>query len=1144
MHRFWSTIIQPIMVLVRPKVIVEVGCKEGYHTAHLLDFAQQTGAVLHVVDPTPELDVIAFQERGGSSVEFHRTLSLNALPSIASPDVVLIDGDHNWYTVFHELKVLEQGCVESGNRFPLVFLHDVGWPYGRRDLYYNPDAIPAAYRKPYAKKGIRLGSRELHENGGLNTHLYNAIHDHGPQNGVLTAVEDFIAQTSLRLEFIRIPGLHGLGILYDCSLATHIPAFGDFVKNILISPPVQAHVEAVENARLQLAIHNAELRSYLRSLTEQLADTEKQLQEAETHARQMGLMLAKAREQEDQLRAIRSQLHRLEIELQQERERCIQLADQLRVEKSKSEQNARELEQLRSQLGSASRDIERLVNWLLRLDTGITAVLSSRTWRVGVALSKLKTAILGKPVGKGATEYLYGLLGQFRQWNAARQVASKAVRHFDNLMNNPSARLSDSVALGKIGHDGVSKRISIVIPVYNAFDETVACIESVLKHTTHPYRLILVDDRSPDPRIWPMLKSYASAHKHVVAVQNECNVGWTGTVNRGVELAEQDDVVLLNSDTLVTPRWLEKLVDTAGSHPNVGTVTPLSNAAGAFSIPENNTVNELPPGMAVEDMAWLVESLSRRIRPSVPTGNGFCMYVARTAWTAVGGMDQERFPQGYGAENDFCMRASAAGFVHLVDDATFIFHKNSASFQERKNQLLDESKAQLRALHPTYKRLITEWLTNDPLTPFRQELKRAIAEWFIPDAKGRKTVLYIVHDGGGGTVYTNEDLMRIVAETHRCLLLRTGLARWDLFENIDGQMVLRLSRTFSTSWTIDQALCTERRQFIREVCSRYMVDLVHVRHLLANGPEVVRELKALNVPVVFSFHDFYTICPTIQLLDDAGRFCNGICTPGERDCPVSSKWFRDIPHLKGDYVYVWRERVAEALQLCDAYVTTSESTKELVFRFYPFVAEKPFHVIEHGRDLTAYRPCASPVTDPPIRVVYFGALNRAKGTDLVEALMRINQEERGPFEFHILGATSREFNPSQYGGIVHGPYDREDLPQKLVKIAPSLSLVPSIWPETYCHALTESWAAGIPVLASDIGVLRERVQRHGGGWCLDHTDPVRWYQRMVEIVTTPGEWERRREEIQAMTFPTIRDMAAQYMSVYAPLLQAERSGRG
>lgn len=137
------------------------------------------------------------------------------------------------------------------------------------------------------------------------------------------------------------------------------------------------------------------------------------------------------------------------------------------------------------------------------------------------------------------------------------------------------------------------KQVSIIVPVYNALNETENCIKSVLDYTTIPFELILINDASPDERIQTMLDRF-KVHECIRVISNPENLGFVKTVNLGMKQAK-GDVVLLNSDTAVTPRWLQKLMIAAYSDSKIATVTPFSNAAGAFSVPEVGRNDDIVP---------------------------------------------------------------------------------------------------------------------------------------------------------------------------------------------------------------------------------------------------------------------------------------------------------------------------------------------------------------------------------------------------------------------------------------------------------------------------------------------------------------------------------------------------------------------
>ena len=278
MQRFWETVIEPVLDAVQPQIIVEIGSDQGGNTINLLKFCGRTGATLHVIDPAPKYDVAKWQDEHDEHLVFHEDLSLNALPSIEDFDVVLIDGDHNWYTVFNELQTIERLCDERAREFPLVLLHDIGWPYGRRDLYYDPDSVPKEYRKPHEKKGMLPGVPDLVEEGGMNYHLNNALRENETKSGVLTAVEDFLGASPHELELLELPGIHGLGILTPLPLKQKNPDLARLLGEMDFSPFVVRYVSGVESARLDLQI--AHLEGEDQEVRQRLAEESRRLREA------------------------------------------------------------------------------------------------------------------------------------------------------------------------------------------------------------------------------------------------------------------------------------------------------------------------------------------------------------------------------------------------------------------------------------------------------------------------------------------------------------------------------------------------------------------------------------------------------------------------------------------------------------------------------------------------------------------------------------------------------------------------------------------------------------------------------------------------------------------------------------------------
>jgi hypothetical protein len=212
MNRFWDRYIQPIFETVQPRCVLEIGADMGWNTRNILAYCRATGARADIVDPalSPALQEVLSAYRREHT--FHCLNSIHAIPGLEVPDLALIDGDHNWYTVYQELELLYALAMDRKTAPPIILFHDVAWPYARRDMYYNPDAIPSGHQHPYAYVGMLPDVSELQESG-MNCALANATHEGGPRNGVLTAIEDFIASLAVEVRFYQLPFFNGLGIL-------------------------------------------------------------------------------------------------------------------------------------------------------------------------------------------------------------------------------------------------------------------------------------------------------------------------------------------------------------------------------------------------------------------------------------------------------------------------------------------------------------------------------------------------------------------------------------------------------------------------------------------------------------------------------------------------------------------------------------------------------------------------------------------------------------------------------------------------------------------------------------------------------------------------------------------------------------------
>jgi len=263
--------------------------------------------------------------------------------------------------------------------------------------------------------------------------------------------------------------------------------------------------------------------------------------------------------------------------------------------------------------------------------------------------------------------------------------------------------------------------VDVIIPAYGGYSETLRSIHRVLSaRNDTPFRLVVIDDASPDPALGRRIAELAQAGLFL-GLRNERNLGFVATANRGLKLGPGRDVILLNADTEVFDGWLDRLHAAAHSQARIGTVTPLSNAATILSYPLWLEDHTAPLELSAATLDRLC-ALGGAAPVEIPTAIGFCMYLRRDCIEQVGLFDEAAFGRGYGEENDFCMRAAALGWKHVAAVNTYVWHWGGRSFGAEKARRLEQAMHTLRRLHPHYEQTVRDFIERDPLAPLRASL--------------------------------------------------------------------------------------------------------------------------------------------------------------------------------------------------------------------------------------------------------------------------------------------------------------------------------------------------------------------------------------------------------------------------------------
>lgn len=262
--------------------------------------------------------------------------------------------------------------------------------------------------------------------------------------------------------------------------------------------------------------------------------------------------------------------------------------------------------------------------------------------------------------------------------------------------------------------------ITLIVPVYGAQAAVLACLESLRGQVDAGTRLLVIDDASPDRTIVGALESaLAPFGNHAELIVQDINRGFVGTVNHGFART-QGDVILLNSDTLASPGFVQRIIECAATDARIATITPFSNNAEICSFPDLCVAAAVPTDLA--RIASAAARLPNQGFTDLPTGVGFCMWIRRSALQQLGDFDRATFGRGYGEENDFCQRAIGHGWRNVLCHRAFVAHVGGESFAATTHRPNGEALRRLLARYPQYNRQVAEFIAADPPRAWRQQL--------------------------------------------------------------------------------------------------------------------------------------------------------------------------------------------------------------------------------------------------------------------------------------------------------------------------------------------------------------------------------------------------------------------------------------
>jgi GT2 family glycosyltransferase/glycosyltransferase involved in cell wall biosynthesis len=621
---------------------------------------------------------------------------------------------------------------------------------------------------------------------------------------------------------------------------------------------------------------------------------------------------------------------------------------------------------------------------------------------------------------------------------------------------------------GLRGASQVDAAVDVIIPVYRGFDDTMACIYSVLTAPVRTkYELVVCNDCSPDKRITSELRRLAATGIFTL-VENDANLGFVQTVNRGMLLHPNRDVILLNSDTVVYNDWLDRILAHAAASTKIGTITPLSNNATICSYPVVNADNHNDLELSFADLDSIAAHVNKGRAIPIPTAVGFCMYIRRACLDQVGLFDAKTFGRGYGEENDFCMRATAAGWLNMLAADVFVRHTGEVSFAHQATASKRDAMRKINARHPTYSAMLSQYNEADPARAARAAIDLARLLRVLPTGRCH---LLISHNRGGGTERCIKERVKNLAEQ--------GIgALWAIPTKIGGLGVTLMhpGEVYSKFPNISGLELRADCAALKEIIGKLGVERIEVHSLLDFNLWVTATFleltRALGLEYDIMIHDYALLCPTITLIDDSGFYCGG---PAPERCERCKAIPPDAPspaqlHTAYHGLLVSAARV----------MAPSKDAAKRITMYFPNIR---VDVVPHNDSLIPERRPKPAIWSEgePIRIGIIGGIAPHKGVDVLFACAQRALADKLNIEFVVIGYTSSRILEALENVTVTGAYVDESVPEIISQLGLHGIFLPSVWPETYMYTLTYAIEGGFPTLVFDLGAQGERISGYDRG---------------------------------------------------------------
>ncbi len=455
------------------------------------------------------------------------------------------------------------------------------------------------------------------------------------------------------------------------------------------------------------------------------------------------------------------------------------------------------------------------------------------------------------------------------------------------------------------------------------------------------------------------------------------------------------DVILLNADTVVHGDWIDRLIVHADRDPRIATITPFSNNATICSYPLTDRNNLLKLEVSLATLDEYAAQCNQGLATPVPTGVGFCFYMRRTALQQLGPLDQEAFSRGYGEENDYCMRASKAGFLNVFAHDVFVYHTGQVSFAGFVAEEYGPGQTALLRKHPDYRMKVQRYVEADP----SREARIRLDAYRMAQHVGPGAAVFVTHPWAGGIKTHTRDLAaRLAQENVPVIYIYAGEEGGGRDLRIEAAEDLGIYTPNLTKINI-----SKYAGFLLEFLGWLKPRLVHVHSLAGLDWQATDELMALlqrcDVPYAYTAHDFTSFCHRNHLIDSQGEYCAQPPIERCRRCIRTDSEYRNVVD-PGE-----RRRIyAPFLETARQVIAPSDDAASRLNRVFPRVNPT---VLEHEEPTLGNHLVNPPDSfAPPLRIAIVGAIGPHKGAGVIHDLALDAKQRALPIEFTIIGYSS------------------------------------------------------------------------------------------------------------------------------------------